>query len=103
MRIADLAAVDDGQLVSLKRGYTEGAGNSVRLCQISLEILGTTTHSTADWVTQTIRSLVTDVQDAGVRGKFLIATAMRSTPPSSTRSSPTPTSAPSSPAYACSA
>ncbi|MFE2738094.1 hypothetical protein [Streptomyces sp. NPDC059349] len=37
-----------------------------------IQILGTTAHPTADWVTQTIKNLVTDVQDVGIRGKFLI-------------------------------
>ncbi|WP_406102553.1 transposase [Streptomyces sp. NBC_01003] len=33
---------------------------------------GTTAHPAADWVTQTIKNLATDVQDVGIRGKFLI-------------------------------
>ncbi|MFA3842747.1 hypothetical protein [Streptomyces aureus] len=37
-----------------------------------IQILGTTAHPTADWVTQTIKNLVMDVQDVGIRGKFLI-------------------------------
>ncbi|MGW6480432.1 integrase core domain-containing protein [Streptomyces sp. NPDC055059] len=34
--------------------------------------LSTTAHPTANWVTQTTRSLMTDVQDVGIREKFLI-------------------------------
>ncbi|WP_329433096.1 helix-turn-helix domain-containing protein [Streptomyces sp. NBC_01280] len=37
-----------------------------------IRTLDTTAHPTADWVTQTIRNLVTDVQNAGIHGKFLI-------------------------------
>ncbi|MFE6148506.1 IS481 family transposase [Streptomyces sp. NPDC057889] len=37
-----------------------------------IQILGTTAHPTADRVTQTIKNLVMDVQDVGIRGKFLI-------------------------------
>ncbi|MGW6357655.1 RNase A-like domain-containing protein [Streptomyces sp. NPDC055092] len=37
-----------------------------------IRILGTTAHPTADWATQTIRNYMMDVQDAGIRGKFLI-------------------------------
>ncbi|MFE4721717.1 hypothetical protein ACFRLW_35960 [Streptomyces sp. NPDC056728] len=37
-----------------------------------IQTLGTTAHPTAYWVTRTIKNLVMDVQDVGIRGKFLI-------------------------------
>ncbi|MFE0156685.1 integrase core domain-containing protein [Nonomuraea sp. NPDC059007] len=37
-----------------------------------IRVLGTTTHPTAAWVTQTIRNLVMDLEDSGCRARFLI-------------------------------
>ena len=37
-----------------------------------IRVLGATTHPTAAWVTQIARNLVMDLQDAGVRARFLI-------------------------------
>jgi hypothetical protein len=37
-----------------------------------IRILGTTAHPTAAWVTQTIKNLVMDLEDAGANVKFLI-------------------------------
>jgi transposase len=36
-----------------------------------IRVLGTTAHPTADWVIQTIRNLVMDLEDAGCRARFL--------------------------------
>ncbi|GAA3223706.1 hypothetical protein [Nonomuraea helvata] len=35
-------------------------------------MLGTTAHPSADWVTQAIKNLVMDLNDAGCRARFLI-------------------------------
>jgi putative transposase len=37
-----------------------------------IRVLGATAHPTADWVTQTARNLVMDLEDAGCRAKYLI-------------------------------
>jgi putative transposase len=37
-----------------------------------IRVLGTTAHPTADWVTQAIKNLVLDLDDAGCRARFLI-------------------------------
>ncbi|NBE93205.1 integrase [Nonomuraea sp. KC401] len=37
-----------------------------------VRVLGTTAHPTAGWVTQTIRNLVMDLEDAGCRARYLI-------------------------------
>lgn len=37
-----------------------------------IRVLGATVHPTASWVTQAARNLVMDLQDAGVRARFLI-------------------------------
>ena len=37
-----------------------------------IRVLGTTAHPTADWVTQAIRNLVMDLDDAGCRARYLI-------------------------------
>jgi transposase InsO family protein len=37
-----------------------------------IRILGATAHPTADWVTQTARNLVMDLEDAGCQVKYLI-------------------------------
>ncbi|MBO3753123.1 integrase core domain-containing protein [Streptosporangiaceae bacterium NEAU-GS5] len=37
-----------------------------------VRVLGTTTHPTATWVTQAIRNLAMDLQDAGCRARYLI-------------------------------
>ena len=43
----------------------EHAGRQIR-------VLGATAHPTAAWVTQAVRNLVMDLQDAGTRARFLI-------------------------------
>ncbi|MFC7593460.1 hypothetical protein ACFQYP_64455 [Nonomuraea antimicrobica] len=35
-------------------------------------MLGTTAHPSADWVTQAIKNLVMDLDDAGCRARYLI-------------------------------
>jgi transposase len=37
-----------------------------------IRVLGTTAHPSADWVTQAIRNLVMDLDDAGCRARYLI-------------------------------
>jgi hypothetical protein len=37
-----------------------------------VRVLGTTMHPTSDWVVQQARNLVMDLEDAGLRAKFLI-------------------------------
>ncbi|MFI7706554.1 helix-turn-helix domain-containing protein [Nonomuraea sp. NPDC049480] len=37
-----------------------------------VRVLGTTAHPTADWVIQTIKNLVMDLEDAGCRARYLI-------------------------------
>ena len=37
-----------------------------------IRILGATAHPTAAWVTQAVRNLAMDLQDAGCRARFLI-------------------------------
>src|SRR5207253_2572974 len=37
-----------------------------------IHILGATAHPTTAWVTQTVRNLAMDLQDAGCRARFLI-------------------------------
>ena len=37
-----------------------------------IRVLGATAHPTADWVTQTARNLVMDIEDAGCHVKYLI-------------------------------
>ncbi|MFB4285514.1 helix-turn-helix domain-containing protein [Nonomuraea sp. MTCD27] len=37
-----------------------------------IRVLGTTAHPSADWVTQTIRNLVMDLEEAGCRARYLI-------------------------------
>lgn len=66
-----------------------------------VRILGATTHPTAAWVTQTVRNLVMDVEDAGCRVKYLIRDRKAGTRARSTRSSPTLVSRSCSVASAC--
>ncbi|MEU8252009.1 hypothetical protein [Nonomuraea sp. NPDC048916] len=66
-----------------------------------IRVLGTTAHPSANWVTQTIKNLVMDLDDAGCRARYLLEIGMGSSPPSWTRSSPKPASRPCSPASGC--
>jgi hypothetical protein len=62
-----------------------------------IRILGVTQHPTGAWTTQQARNLLMDLGEQTHRVKFMImiAIAARTSPPASTRSSPTPASGPS--------
>ncbi|MFI7110314.1 hypothetical protein ACIBK9_28675 [Nonomuraea sp. NPDC050227] len=66
-----------------------------------VRVLGTTPHPSASWVTQAIKNLVMDLDDAGCRARFLIRDRMGSSRPLRMRFSPRPASRRCSPVSGC--